>query len=610
MYLDYQTHKAGVYVIDIETDSLYPSVVWVMCWKNAITGEVGECLTHSEIIKFFEERPGAYYVGHNILKFDAPSLNRLLGVFIGVHNSIDTLVLSTLYSPSIDDGHSLDAWGERLGKSKIEFHDWSGISDEMVKYCHRDVEITCELFRRLIRTLDRINFSERSIWIQHHITVILEEQRKNGFYFDGPRALGLYQHLRQRETGLGEEICGAFPPIRTHVADRRMFTKAGTPSAIYLKDRERYIIYEDARSGAYSAYEDIPFNIGSPTQRVEKLTSLGWVPEEFTERTKKGGGGNPKPFDKGELSPSLQRFIDENPQPEVELIARWMSVNGRANMINTWLDNWNENTHCIHGKLFVADTLRFRHQAPNTANIPAVRTSKDGEALLGEVGYYTYESRDLWTARPGRTLVGTDAAGLELRMLAHFLKRPEFTDQVVNGDPHQYNADIAGVTRPQAKTLIYATLYGAGEDKIARTLKVSKAEGAEIRTTFLERLGLKDLIKECKDEQKKGRIELVDGSQIVCPSPHAALNYKLQGSGARVMALGACILNLRIQKLQLDSLKVGDIHDEWQYDVNPDHADIHAEVSVQSIVDAGVRLKMNVPLDGTAKKGLTWAETH
>lgn len=610
MYLDYQEHNSGVYVIDTETDGLFPSIIWVMCWMNALTGEKGECRGHQEIVKFFKETQGSLYVGHNILKYDGPVLARLVGVDIGVHNCIDTLVLSTLYSPSLDGGHSLDSWGERLGKPKIEFNDWSQLTEEMVTYCHQDVAITCELFRRLVKTLNRIGFSERSVWIQHHITCILEQQRKNGFYFDGPRAIELYQHLRKRENELGEEIHRVFPPIRTHIADRRMFTKSGSPSQIYLKDRERYIVFEDAQSGTYQAYEDIPFNIGSPLQRVEKLTALGWVPEEFTEKTKKGGGGNPKPFDKGELSPSLSRFLEEQDVPEVEMIARWMSINGRANMINTWIDNWNEDTHCIHGKLFVADTLRFRHQAPNTANIPAVRATKDGQTLFGEDGYYTYESRDLWTARPGRTLVGTDAAGLELRMLAHFLKRPAFTEQVLDGDPHQYNADMVGVSRPTAKTLLYATMYGAAAPKVARTLGVSVKEGAAIRNAFLDRLGLKDLMDQCQAEQSNGRIDLVDGSKIACPSPHAALNYKLQGSGARVMALGACILNLHISKLKLDSLKVGDIHDEWQYDVSNEHADLHADVSIKSIRDAGTRLKMNIPLDGTAKKGLTWAETH
>ena len=608
MYLDWEDKDA--YVIDIETDSLTPTVIWVMCWKNVKTGEIGECTSKKDIVDFFGRNSSAIFIGHNILKFDAPVLARLMGIKIDATNCIDTLILSQLYSPNISGGHSLGAWGEKLGRSKIDFDDWSGLTTEMTDYCHMDVEITTELFVRLMKTLARIGFTEMSIYIQHRSTLLIDEQRKNGFMFDGQRAIYLYQTIRSKEEGLQDEIRKAFPAERVHVASRRMFRKDGTDTAIYERDKQRYVLEQDHTDGSYEAYEDVEFNIGSPNQRVQKLLALGWEPEEFTPVTKKGGGGNPQPFDKGDLSPSLARFLEKNPTPEVKLITKWMSYNGRANMINNWLENWNEDTGCIHGKLNVADTLRWKHSAPNTANIPAVRVDKDKNVIRGEQGYYTYEARDLWVAREGRVLVGTDAAGLELRMLAHFLDRPEFTKQVVDGDPHQYNADTVGVTRAQAKTLIYAILYGAAAPKIANTLGISVREGASIRMMFLERLGLKGLIDECQREQREGRVSLVDGSWVVCPSPHSALNYKLQGSGARVMSLGGIILGKAILRMGLDSLKVGDIHDEWQYDVLPPHADDHAHQSIRAIRNAGERLRLKVPLDAEAKKGLTWAETH
>lgn len=618
MYLDWEDRPNKVYVIDIETDDLNATVIWVMCWQDARTREKGTCIGHKEIKDWFNSREAdAVYVGHNILKFDAPVLARIIGANVGVANCVDTLVLSTLYSPSLVGGHSLEAWGQRLGAPKQDFHDWSGLSDKMIEYCQQDVEITAQLFRRLVRTLNKIEFSERSVWLQHHLTCIVERQRKTGFKFNGVKALNLYSHLRHREEELESEVRDVFPSERVFVAQRQLYKKDGSPTAIYLKDQERYHITKSNDGRTYLAHEDVEFSLGSPKQRVDKLLSLGWVPREFTD------AGNPKPFDKGKLSPSLEEFLDENPVPEVLLIAKWMSFNGRANMINTWLDNWNEKDGCIHGKLFVADTLRFRHQAPNTANIPAVRISKDKQVLRGEDGFYTYESRDCWEARSGRVLVGTDAAGLELRMLAHFLDRPAFTEQVVEGDPHQYNADTVGITRPEAKTLIYAIMYGAGDVKIARTLGLPvlrgrrrgelyeySPEGKQIKEMFLERLGIGDLMSAAKREQQNGRVELVDGSKVICPSPHAALNYKLQGSGARVMGLGSVLLERDIERRNLDSLKVGDIHDEWQYDCASDDADEHGERSVQAIRTAGTRLSLNVPLDAEFKKGKTWACTH
>lgn len=605
MYLDWFNCGRDTFVIDIETDDLAATLIHVMCWKNPQTGETGECIGLDEIRAFFEKTKGSLYVGHNILKFDAPVLVRLAGVKLSVGNCIDTLVLSTLYSPSLAGGHSLDAWGERLGKEKIDFHDFRNLTPEMITYCHRDVEITTELFIKMIKVLRKIGFSEQSIDIQHRFTVIIDRQHRNGFYFDGHRALGLLTDLRSRQAELEELVHVAFPPELEEIAHYKRGRKAdGTPTAGFLKHREAYESVEVLDDGSYKVFGRVPFNIGSPKQRVDKLLELGWQPQEFTEK------GGPTPFIKGKIAPSLEKFLEDRPLPEVEFIAKWMSINGRANMVNTWLNEWNEHDSCIHGKLFIADTLRLRHQAPNTANIPAVRVKKDGTVLRGEDGYFTYEARDLWIARPGRLLVGTDAAGLELRMLAHYLNRPEFTDQVVNGDPHQYNADLVGITRPQAKTLIYAVLYGAAAPKVAKTLDVSVREAAGIRNLFLEKLGVGDLIDGCQAEQKEGRVTLCDGSKVVCPSPHAALNYKLQGGGARVMAVGAILLEGVIRRNRLDSLKVGDIHDEWQYDVDPDHADTHAEASVEAIRQAGRKLNLNVPLDGEAKKGLTWAETH
>lgn len=599
MYLSWQSRPENYYAIDIESDDLNATIVYVMCWENIKTKETGKCIGHNEIRKFFDDTIGGIYVGHNILKFDAPTLNRLVGSKLGVSRIVDTLVLSTLYSPSLGGGHSLAAWGERIGYSKIDFHDWSHLSEEMIVYCHRDVEITAELFRRLTKVMNRIGFSERTCYIQHHITAILSRQHTNGFYFDGPRALLFYQQLRNREEELQDEIRKVFPAERRLVREGNIYTKGGSLTAIYQRDRGRYILDENDTSGVYRAFEDVQFNIGSPKQRAEKLTELGWVPDERTPK------GAPKVTEK-----SLQKFVDEGGPAEAGLITKWMSVNGRANMINTWLENWNEETGCIHGKLFVADTLRFRHQAPNTANIPAVRTTKEGGVLRGEDGYYTYEARDLWCSRPGRVLVGTDAAGLELRMLAHYLNRPDFTEQVINGDPHQYNADLAGVTRPRAKTLLYAIQYGAQAGKVASIIEGTREEGAIMRQQFLDRLGISGVMDDAIHEQETGRVWLVDGAGVVCPSPHAALNYKLQGGGARVMAQGAIFLEQHIRRSGLDSLKVGDIHDEWQYDVAPDDAREHARLSVQAIREAGEELNLNVPLDGTAKEGRTWAETH
>lgn len=498
------------------------------------------------------------------------------------------------------------AWANRLGREKkVEHEDWSKLSDEMILRCESDVRIQKSFFVRLVDVLVRLGFTEKSLEIQHKIWHILGKQQQNGFYFNQAGATHLLSTLRQKEEELASAIRIAFPPTSKLVRDREVFTKTGTEAAIYVRDCERYQIERYDDGTRYRATESCEFNLGSPKQRVEKLVELGWNPRERTP------SGSPKPFEKGKLAPSLEEFLEDRDVPEVRLIADWMVYNGRGNMVGTWLDYVNPETSCIHGQMWPADTLRFRHEKPNTANIPAVKVDKDtGEVIYGEAGFYHYEARDCWTARPDRVLVGTDASGLELRMLANELKRDEFTKQVVEGSPHDYNAKLVGVDKPKAKTLLYSIQYGAQARKVASILGVDQKEGARIRQLFLDRLGLTEVMNEYQDYQQRGRIPLVDGSQVICPSPHAALNYRLQGSGARVMQQATLILEEYVRRDGLDSLKVGDIHDEFQYDVAPADATRHSERAVQSIREAGLELNLSVPLTGESKVGKTWAETH
>ena len=180
-----------------------------------------------------------------------------------------------MYSPSLDGGHSLDEWGLRIGEPKIHFNDWSRLTPEMIAYCHQDVLVTAKLFVKLIKTMERIGFTEGSIWLQHNITDVLRRQQENGFYFNPQEATYLLSRLRQMEAQLVDEVREVFPARRVLVAERRMYKKDGSPTAIYRQDQGRYILDEDRLAGWYKAYEDVEFNLGSPKQRVDKLLSLG-----------------------------------------------------------------------------------------------------------------------------------------------------------------------------------------------------------------------------------------------------------------------------------------------------------------------------------------------
>jgi DNA polymerase-1 len=590
--------------------------VWVLCAKNAVTNEERVCETYDEIKQFFEDTDGCFYVGHNFLSYDVPALNKLVGTRIPLTRVVDTFLLSSVYSPSLAGGHSLDAWGERFKIPKLQHEEWDRYSAAMLARCKRDVEINHRLFNSLSERMRKIGFSERGPDIEHRAWWIIQKQKKNGFWFNYEEAHQLYVVLRAKEKELQGKIYEQFPPEEKLLAVYKRATKAdGTPSAQFERHREQFNRLEILPDGSYAAYGDVDFNLGSPPQRVEKLLSLGWVPREFTPPSKTHPKGQPKATDKGELTPSLREFAEESGIEAVKLIAEWLAVNGRANAINNWMDLYNDETHCIHGNLWLANTLRYRHSDPNTANIPRIRAYKDGSPKLGEAGWWTYEARNLWQTRDKqhRRMVGVDATGIQFRILAHYLNDEEFTAVVMGGDIHSYNQAKTGLgTRDQNKTFGYAALLGAGAAKTGQIFGVSEKEGKKIKEKWIATIpGLRQLYDRLEGELKRtGRITLCDGTKVLVSSPHMVLAYLLQGDESRIMKQAAIYTDQAVRREKLDVLKVGDIHDEWQNDVAVGDVARFTELCRGAFAEAGRSFNYNLPIECEAKVGLTWAETH
>jgi DNA polymerase-1 len=627
----YLTPTDKHWICDVEANGFHPTKIWVLCACNAITKEKKTLTAYEDIKAFVEEvlRTGGVFVGHNFLHYDVPSLNRLVGTRIGIKSVVDTLVLSTLYSPKLAGGHALADWAIRLGgKAKVDHEDWHNFSPELVKRCEVDVEINTDLYLKLSTRMRKIGFTERGCEIEHKAAFIIRKQKLNGFHFNYPEANALYAKLRQEEKDLQDQIYKRFPPelkcVETYKRGRRA---DGSRTANYERHLEEYEKLEDTDDGGYRAYAYVDFNLGSPPQRVEKLLALGWQPREFTKPSKTHPEGQPKATEEGDLVPSLKEFAEESGIEEVKLIAQWIAINARANMIGNWINLYNHETGCIHGNLWLASTLRYRHDKPNTANIPAVRCvdyidssgQKHEVPLTGKEGYYTYEARDLWDTRDrtNRRLVGVDAKGIQLRVLAHYLNDPVFTEAILSADPHAanqkaWNFEEGKAGRSLAKTIVYATLMGAGDARISVEAGISLKKARAAKKLFFERVpGLKELITRLKQElDRTGRITLCDGSKVLVSSPHMVIPYLLQGDESRLMKQAAIYVDEMVRKEKLDVLKVGDIHDEWQNDVLAAHVDRYIEVCKECFKRAGEAFAYRLPIECDAAVGLTWAETH
>ena len=217
-------------------------------------------------------------------------------------------------------------------------------------------------------------------------------------------------------------------------------------------------------------------------------------------------------------------------------------------------------------------------------------------------------------------MVGADLSGIELRMLSHYLARWDsgrYAEILLNGDIHQVNADKIGITRKLVKTVTYAFLYGAGDEKIGHSYDKqlsstsAKRKGKEIRAAYIDAVeGLEELLQAIKKASEKGFIRSLDGRKIAVDSPHKALNYLLQ-SGAGVVAKRWMVINQQtIKETNLCASQLAFIHDELQFECAPEHSKDLSASLVYSAVETGEYYNLRIRIDAEATIGTSWAETH
>ena len=542
--------------IDVETDGLDATKIWCAVTKDIDTNEVNTWKEATGLRQYINEQD--LLIGHNIIGFDLPVLNRLWNLNTESNPLRDTLIMSRLLNPVLEKGHSLDSWGERLGLKKGDFNDFGGgLSEDMVAYCIQDVEISHSLFTHLDAGL--LDWG-KSVDLEHEVAVVVKKQEQNGFKLDVPKCMVMLADWQQTLMDIEEELQQVFQPITT----QRFSDKTGKQ----LKDKVEV------------------FNPGSRKQIAERLMSLGWKPTKQTE--------------KGSVIVD-EKVLQTVRIPQAKPILRYLLLQKRVAQVKSWVENVSERgrVHC-QVRTNGAITGRMTHSKPNLAQVPRVGSE------------YGEECRSVWIVDEGNVLLGADAAGLELRMLAHYMDDPAYTREILEGDIHTANMKAAGLTdRDQAKTFIYAFLYGAGSAKIGQIVAGGEREGKRLIDSFLKNTpALQKLRDKVSRLAEKGWLPGLDGRRLIVRSQHAALNTLLQGAGAVIMKQALIILNRKLIHANMDARFVANVHDEWQIETTEQDAETVGHFAVQSIRQAGIRLKLRCPLDGEFKVGLNWAATH
>ena len=540
-------------VIDIETDSLNATKIHCIVARSYKTNKVKtwvgqECKDFGVWSNQIDT-----FIMHNGISFDAPVLNRLTGSNIKLNQVRDTLIESQLYNPIRDDGHSLEAWGKKLGYKKGDFHDFSEYTPEMLEYCKRDTEVTRLLAQKLEE--EGNGFSSKSYELERDVRAIIDKQEKNGFAFNLKDGTILLAQLQDELSEL-----------------QRKAEKEFEPTIVELKTKTK----------------KIPFNIGSRQQIADRLQKRGWKPKQFT--------------DKGNVIIN-EAVLSKIKMPEAEMFNRYFLLQKRTGLLKSWISECQEDNR-VRGRVMTLRTItgRMAHAVPNMAQVPSISSS------------YGRESRGLWGVDDTTKyrLVGVDASGLELRCLAHYMNDPEYTNIVLTGDVHTANQQAAGLrTRDQAKTFIYAFLYGAGPAKIGNVVGKGPAAGQMLIKKFLERTpALKRLRENVVRWSKGGTIPALDGRLLHIRSEHAALNTLLQGAGAIICKQWLVHIMERVIKAGLNVRLVASIHDEYQFEVAIPDVNRFCKLTKEAMTQTQKILGVKCELDCDYKVGKTWADTH
>ncbi len=597
------------YVFDLETNGLYDDVNEIFCIViHDVTRNKTITYRPDAIDSAIEHLNNAdVLIGHNIIFYDIPVLQKLKPSFVlDKQHVIDTLICTRLIWPKeklfesdtnaythvpggLKGSASLKAWGYRLSDYKIDFKDFTSFSEEMLSYCVQDVNVTYKLFQHI----QKQNIAHSCLELEHIFASCIERQIRSGFPFDIDAALTFVDELEDRKRILENQLCELFPPI-TH---EEWFTpKVNNAKRGYIKGQP------------FCKTRTEKFNPGSRQQIVDRLhKKYGWIPETRTEK------GNPILNDD---------VLEKLPYPEAKPLSEYMLLKKRLGQIkdgnNAWIKLVSPDGF-IHGDVVTNGCItgRCSHRNPNTAQIPAAYSP------------YGKECRSLFHAPDDWILIGSDAKALELRCLAGYLAfwdGGEYGQMVTDDsvDIHIYNQEKFGVeTRDISKRLLYAVLYGAGflkagsiVDPNEKNPETLKQLGKNAIYSFMTGVPALQKLKQKLAENliARGYLLGLDRRPLYCRSDFKALNVLLQSCGAVLMKQVVINIHDNLNKAGfiygVDWHQHGMIHDEIQLSCRPGIQNDIIQLVLNAFPVAGNTFNFQCKIEGDAKTGYTWYDTH
>lgn len=662
-----------IVVCDIETNGLEnPDRLWLIVCKEVESGKIHIFREPDHNPKEFQDFAAkvSIWIGHNFLGFDYRHINRLCpGVCISPGTVVDTLVVSRLTDFNREGGHGLAAYGETFGTPKKDYSDWGQLTEDMVSYCVRDVEINYQLYLQQKKYIDSPKWRS-ALRTEHDMVVVCNDMHDNGFYFDTEKATELLATVTEKTETLKNELTQAFPPKTKFIREiTPRATKFGTLNRADFRwlsrkegtdkqgvDGDRSSGHSTGSSEAidltpyspgcpFSIFRWEPFNPGSTTQVVGRLNEAGWRPTEKT----KGHFLAEKDYERSPTPEGLEKLkqfrrtgwsisegnlatLPDDAPPAARTLAEYLLWANRRRLLEDWFKQLKEDNR-IHGTFnhIGAWTQRMSHSEPNLANIPTEKP-QDPPAIKE----LNNTLRSLFSVPKDRLLIGVDADSIQLRVLAHYMEDARFTEALIRGDKakgtdlHSLNAKALGSPckgRRDAKTFIYAWLLGAGVARVAEILGCSLEEARQAREDFLNYypglLHLRQVV--IPGDAYLGYFKGLDGRFVSCygitedQRRHYMLGGYLQNGESIIMKRACLHWRAKLKKEKIPFWQVNFVHDEWQTETinDLDVAKYIATTQSESIRIVGEELELKCPMAGSILNaheqiaiGRNWRETH
>jgi DNA polymerase I len=607
------------YVFDVETNGLFPDKIWMLVMQDCTTEEVYSYSDYDSDLPSMAEgldrlSNAKIIAGHNIISFDLPVMKKLLGWEPSEGTRVwDTFIMSQLCKYQRGHLHGLKGWGGFFEYPKGDHEDWSCYSKEMLEYCIRDVELNLKVYNRVSKEASVLIKSNpkfmQALELEHDFAKVNAEITQKGWVFDMDRAEALYEEILDKMEHIEDELnpqLGMVAVMRGNKEVDQLVKKDGT---YYKRVIDWFEIDEDIKasdgniSGPYTRVEFKPVELGQMAEVKKFLLDRGWKPDDWTVKKINGTWIKQSP-----------KLTDSSLKPLGKLgeyISDYYMLRNRLATVEGWIEEVRDeekyNDGRLHGSMFTIGTPSFRCRHRVIVNIPGVYAP------------YGKELRSLLTCEKGMKVVGADSAGNQFRGLCHYINDDKFTDEVINGDVHQRNADTLGISRPQAKTFIYAYLFGAGHAKLGEAVSGKKSAkiGKQADETFKATLpGLKVLKDSLEDEFRhsqmrtgQGFIIGADGRRVMVGSEHQTLNYLLQTLEGITCKAALVYAYNKIKEQGLEAYPTLFYHDEVVFVAKESDAEAVKDICVEAFKEAPKSVGV-MCMDGDGQIGDSYADVH